>query len=106
MVTFGVLFGWRESTLISLERKDVFLAEGTSLYFSESFCKRFQTAANNPYRTLCYDCTAFPGLFRLFSWYLGQRDALTTTSLLWDCGSPTPPLKEALNAVLYAIHSD
>ena len=95
MVVFGVLFGWRESTLVSLERKDVFLT-GTSITFSESFCKRFQTAANNPYRTLCYDCTAFPGLFGLFEWFLGKRDSLTSTSLLWDCGSPVPSLMEAL----------
>lgn len=105
MVVFGVLFGWRESTLVSLERADVFLSD-TMLSFSESFCKRFQTAANNPYRTLCYDCTAFPGLYWLFQWYLGERDALASTSLLWDCGSPTPSLMEALTAVLTAIHSD
>jgi hypothetical protein len=41
MVCLAVVFGWRESTLMSLEAADIFVGTQSTLAFSESFCKRF-----------------------------------------------------------------
>lgn len=62
MVCFAYIFGWRASTVERLERQHMHLELDGMVVFTESFCKGFQKLSGNPYRTLVYDTTLFPGL--------------------------------------------
>ena len=75
------------------------LEEDGMVVFTETFCKGFQKLSGNPYRTVLYDTTLFPGLHEGLRLYLGRPPP--DTPRLWDVsGAPPLHLAEALKATL------
>lgn len=70
--------------------------------FTETFCKGFQKLSGNPYRTVLYDTTLFPGLSEGLRLYLNLTPPEAVG--LWDFPDlPTLRLAEALRSTLEGL---
>lgn len=105
MVIFAYIFGWRESTITTLSRADVWISD-SHICFHESFCKGFQKLSGNPYRNVWFQASNFPFLLDAFTAYLRVFDATATSDDLWRCSPSDTTLDAALKRVLNAIDSD
>lgn len=81
VVCFAYIFGWRDSTVTTLQADVVWVNEHGLLCFHEEFCKGFQTLSGNPYRNVWFDSHCFPGLLPAFTAFLRRRPS--SSSDLW-----------------------
>jgi hypothetical protein len=103
VVCFAYIFGWRDSTITTLQLAHVWISEDGLLCFHEDFCKGFQSLSGNPYRNVWYDTQGFPGLLAAFTAFLRRRPASSLD--LWTINSSPVSLSAALHSVLVKIDS-